>query len=159
MTLQFGKRRDFSPHSHRTSNQICKAPKNHRISGRLKAIIAKMSPTADGVFFSQNAPCELTRPWAHFQRGLTINFGNEVIFDPIVIVTNQISKAPNIQSTSRHLKGIIAKLVPTRMEFFLWKRFLRLDASMGTLWERFDSSIWERNIFLTPLASCKQSHF
>ena len=45
------------------------------------------------------------------------------------------------------------------MEFFLSIDSLRVDASVATLWERFDSSDWGTNCVLTPESSYKQSNF
>ena len=47
-------------------------------------------------FFSQNTPCELTLPGAHFERGLTLQLGNEVPFDSRVIL--QAIKFPKLQT-------------------------------------------------------------
>ena len=84
-----------------------------------------MSTSADGVFSSQIARCELTLPWAHFGRGPILQFGERSVFwlqrHP---TSNQISKAPNNHTVWGRLKGIIAKWVPPRMEFFSLKTLL-----------------------------------
>ena len=70
----------------------------------------KTSPSADGVFFSQNTPCELTLPRPQFERGLTLPLGERSVFGPYSQgKSNQISKAPKNHRISGRLKGIIAK--------------------------------------------------
>ena len=64
--------------SYKQSNS--EAPNNLTVSGRLKGIIAKRVPPQMEFLFSQNAPCELTLPGAHFGRGMILQFGEGSVF-------------------------------------------------------------------------------
>ena len=79
------------------------------------------------------------------------NLGNQVCFDPIVIVQGiQLSKLKIITRSQDVAGGLLQNEYLPGWSFFLPIRSLRVDASMGTLWERSDFSIWGTKCVLTP---------
>ena len=160
LLLQFGERSVFRPQSHPTSNQISKAPNIHPVSGGLKGIIAKRVPSRME-FFSLKTLLASGRFHGHTLSGVClIHLGNELCFDPIVIV--QAIKFPKLQIIKRSQDirgGLLQNDYLRGWGFFLSKHSLRVDASMATLWERSASSIRGTKCVSTPESSYKQSNF
>ena len=52
----------------------------HRCARSVCCVACAVSWAADEVSFSENTPCELTLPDAHFERGLTLQFGERSVF-------------------------------------------------------------------------------